>query len=194
MLLTDGQFAGLQALHDGPCLIGNRMNRLGEINVRTADSLIRFGFAERLDTLIGTTVVITAAGEQQLSETLDHRSRHLARATPRLVKRAQQQPLGALCQHCHYHPARPNAKYPHLATNYCSDRCKVADSHARRDQMTHALANEIREMLGMPTRQSRHFTNPELRTMRGRLQLLGVKRRSRKQRSDAGSAQKRKAG
>lgn len=186
--VTEVTVMGLQALADGECELTNRMSGGGYINVRAARAFERQGWCTVHDSLLGVRVKITPAGLQTLAAALDHRERRLARTNP-IGPRSKQQPLGALCQHCHYRPALPNKKYPWLATNYCSLHCRQAASHARSDLLAGALANEIREMLGMPANKGRNFTNPEMRAMRARLELLGVKRLSRKKRKDAGIKQ-----
>lgn len=81
-------------------------------------------------------------------------------------------PVGALCLHCQHRPARPHLKWAHLATDYCSDSCKV-NHKKQRERAAHTEAAEhIRAMLGLPGGRGPTFTRPELEAMARRLHRI----------------------
>lgn len=183
-MLTDGQALALDAIEISPCAYTTTMSGAGFVNVRAAQALIARGFAHETLTLLGKRVSITASGREALAAAIEHeRSRRQLHRSHKISRRGMQ-PLGSLCQHCHYRTARPNKRYPNLATNYCSDDCRQADSHADRDDTARGLADEIRVAVGLPAGRGKHFTTPELRVIRRA--LIEPKRRS-----HYGRAQKR---
>lgn len=187
-MLTDGQALALTALESGPCRRVRGMSMPGEVNVRAVRVLVDHGFARVEPTLLGERFVMTDAGRQALDEACEHERQRRRLHTTHKISRRGMQPLGSLCQHCHYRPARPNRRYPNMATNYCSDTCRQADSHAERDDLARQLADEIRAALGLPVGRGKHFTVPELRAIRRR---VVESKRKRKRPSNYGVARKR---
>jgi hypothetical protein len=86
--------------------------------------------------------------------------------------RRRPRPVGAICEHCHYRPARPHKRYPHLATPFCSDSCR--NNHYLQAQRAHerTLTETVRRMLGLPDGRGPHLTVPELEAIVRRLRRL----------------------
>ena len=96
---------------------------------------------------------------------LGHRGRS---AQPRRPQRR----LGAFCVRCGVKEALPNRRYPHLATNWCSDQCREADKRAAKSPRRHRAAEQIRVLMGLPTGRGPDFTAPELEMMEQRLRRV----------------------
>lgn len=87
-------------------------------------------------------------------------------------ERRQQRPLGAPCSWCRAKPALPNKRYPHLATNWCSETHRWAEMRARKREKATVIANNIRRLLGLHDGRGDDFTVPELETIERRLRRI----------------------
>lgn len=78
---------------------------------------------------------------------------------------------GPLCPWCRYQlaPRDPGRGRPPI---YCTKKCAQEAWHHRRAQQNTPIANDIRDLLGLPERSSYTFTRPELEAMRRRLLRL----------------------
>lgn len=81
-------------------------------------------------------------------------------------------PAPALCMYCWHHPARLNKRHPHMATMFCSDEHKWAYHRHMKDDERTALANRVRQLLGMEMGRGRDFTRPEMHRIIDRLERI----------------------
>ena len=79
---------------------------------------------------------------------------------------------GAVCTWCRVRPALANRRYPHLATNWCSDRHRWAEMRHRKNERRLASAAAIRRLMGLPGERGPDFTAPELEAIERRLRRV----------------------
>lgn len=88
---------------------------------------------------------------------------------PSPFQREPMRPAGAMCRHCLNRPARIHKQWTHLASDYCSDRCKTNHKAQGTREAQRVEAEAIRCLLGLPDGRGPTFTLPELQAIRRRL-------------------------